>query len=457
MKFNVILAVDKFNGIGKDSNIPWYFSDDLKYFKKITTFTSLPSTQNAIIMGRKTADSLPNNFLPNRLNIVLSKNENYKNENAIIVNNFNNALDIARNKKVDTIWVIGGSEIYNIAFRHHDIDKIYLTLIDDDYNCDVKVDLPELKILKSTNSRIVIDNISKKEKELVNLIASPVFNCEQSYLNLLQDILLNGEKRMTRNAITRSLFSKELKFSIKNKFPLLTTKRMFWRGIVEELLFFIRGDVDTKKLEDKKINIWKGNTNSEFLKQMNLDYDEGVMGPMYGYQWRFFNKPFGDEKGGIDQLKDLINLIKTDPHSRRLLMTDYNPSQVNEGVLYPCHSLILQFYVKENNLSVKMYQRSADSFLGLPFNIASTSLLLTIIAKLCNLQADEVTLTLGDCHIYETHLDAVKKQLSRDSLNLPTISIPDFKTLEEVENSKFEDYVINDYNHQGGIKAEMIA
>jgi dihydrofolate reductase/thymidylate synthase len=451
MKFNIILAVDKYNGIAKKGmNIPWYFSSDLKYFKKITSHTDLPFTKNAVIMGRKTAESLPNKYLPDRLNIILSKNEKYINSNAIITNDFNKALSIAEENKVDTTWIIGGAEIYKLAFRHHQLDKIYLTIINEDYKCDIKIDLPELNIIKS-NSRI------EEDKNIVNVIATPIQSCEQSYLNLLQKIIDKGENRITRNAVTYSLFSEELKFSVKDSFPLLTTKRMFWRGIVEELLFFIRGEVDTKKLEDKNINIWKGNTNSEFLKKMNLDYEEGIMGPMYGYQWRFFNKPFDQAEGGIDQLKDLIQLIKQDPHSRRLLMTDYNPSQVNQGVLYPCHSLILQFYVKGENLSVKMYQRSADSFLGLPFNIASTSLLLTIIAKLCNLVPDEVTLTLGDCHVYECHLDAVKKQLTRDPLELPKLNIPDFKTLEEVENSIFEDYEIVNYKHQGGIKAEMVA
>ena len=210
-------------------------------------------------------------------------------------------------------------------------------------------------------------------------------------------------------------------------------------------------------MEEKGINIWKGNTSSEFLQKMNLDYEKGIMGPMYGYQWRFFNKPLNESTGGVDQLKELIELIKTDPNSRRLIMTDYNPSQVNQGVLYPCHSLMLQFYVKEGSLSVKMYQRSADSFLGLPFNIASTSLLLSIIARLCNLEPEEVTISLGDCHIYESHIDAVMQQLDREPLDLPKLIIPEFKSLEEVELSKFEDYKIIDYSNHGSIKAEMIA
>ena len=169
------------------------------------------------------------------------------------------------------------------------------------------------------------------------------------------------------------------------------------------------------------------------------------------------NKPYGQDNGGIDQFSNLIELPKKDKHSRRLLLTDFNQEQASEGVLYPCHSLILQFYCNNNNLSVKMYQRSADLFLGLPFNIASTTLLLYIVAKLVNMNPHMVTLTLGDCHIYEQHIDQVKKQLSRLPHNLPTVTIPDFKTIEQVEQSTLEDYIVNDYKYYPGIKAEMIA
>ena len=233
---------------------------------------------------------------------------------------------------------------------------------------------------------------------------------------------------------------------------------MFLRGIIEELLFFIRGDTNTKLLSDKKIRIWEGNTSKEFLSKSNLNYNEGEMGPMYGYQWRYFNKPYNcnTKEKGIDQLSNLIEEIKSNPNSRRLLMTDFNPSQVNEGVLYPCHSLILQFYVEDKNLSVKMYQRSADLFLGLPFNIASTTLLLYIIAKLTDLNPKNVCITLGDCHIYEEHIEQVKTQLKRIPYELPTMNIPNFKNLDKVCKSRYEDYKLENYNHHTGIKAQMI-
>jgi thymidylate synthase len=255
-----------------------------------------------------------------------------------------------------------------------------------------------------------------------------------------------------------------MSFNVSNNFPLLTTKKMFMKGIIEELLFFIRGDTDTNKLMEQGINIWKGNTTREFLDNLGLHYKEGMMGPMYGYQWRFFGKNYnnnyhlGECSGDyVDQFKLLIETLKTDPNSRRLVITDFNPLMVNQGVLYPCHSLILQFYVNDNRLSVKMYQRSADLFLGLPFNIASTSLLLYIVAKLVNMIPDMVHITLGDCHIYEPHINAVKEQISRTPLQLPKLIIPEFKTLEEVEASSYNDYTLIDYTFHPPIKAEMIA
>lgn len=456
MNFNIIVAVDLKNGISKNGDIPWNIPNDLKYFKKMTTFTRLPLKENAVIMGRKTADSLPNKFLSERLNIVLTRSVSYKNDNVIIVDDFNKALIECQIKKVDTVWVIGGCEVYNLAFNHPLLDKIYITVIDNDYNCDKIISLPNFKILDSI-SCVEEDKNSLLSHNVLNLIAKPIYNAEQMYLSLLRQILKDGTKRMTRNAITLSLFNKEISFNVSKSFPLLTTKKMFWKGIVEELLFFIRGETNTKKLEEKKVNIWKGNTSKEFLDKLNLDYEEGNMGPMYGYQWRFFNKPIDDDTGGIDQLKNLIELIKNDPHSRRLLLTDFNPSQVDQGVLYPCHSLILQFYVENKFLSVKMYQRSADVFLGLPFNIASTSLLLYIVAKLSNLEPNNVSISLGDTHIYQDHIEAVEEQLSRNCLILPKLEIPDFKTLEEVEKSTFQDYKIIDYISGSSIKAEMIA
>ena len=457
--FNVILAMDNNFGIGYKNQLPWQFSKDMKFFRT-TTINKHFFDDSIVIMGRKTMESLPKKFLPNRVNIVISSNLNNE-DSCIYVSSFEEALTKAyeiNSKHSNNIWVIGGGQVYNRALTHNDLNLIYCTQVEGEFDCDVFVKLPNVELIKNIQET----DMNKKNNQEYKLnfnILKPILNAEQQYLKLLNDVFKNGEQRMTRNGITFASFSKELKFDVSKEFPLLTTKRMFWRGIVEELLFFIRGETDTTKLSEKGIRIWNGNTTRRFLDSLNLDYDVGDMGPMYGYQWRFFNKPYQskDQDNGIDQFRNLINDIKNNPTSRRLLMTDYNPAQVSQGVLYPCHSLILQFYVHNENLSVKMYQRSADLFLGLPFNIASTSLLLYIVASLTNLKPHQVTITLGDCHIYEEHVKVVKEQLSRTLFPLPQLYVPDFNTIEEVEKSCLKDYTIKNYQHHPSIKAKMIA
>jgi thymidylate synthase len=282
---------------------------------------------------------------------------------------------------------------------------------------------------------------------------------EKQYLQMLLETLETGEYRNTRNGITYSKFFKTISFDLADGFPLLTTKKMFWKGIVEELLFFIRGDTDTTILSEKGVHIWELNTSNSFLEEKKLPYKEGDMGPMYGYQWRFFNKPYVTEtqETGVDQLKKVIHEIKTNPNSRRILMSTFNPEQVEQGVLYPCHSIVIQFYVEKGRLSCSMYQRSCDIFLGCPFNIASTSLLLHIVSMLTNLEPGLVHMIFGDYHIYEEHKNVISEQLHREPYPLCNINIKKFTTLEEVEMSTLEDYQLINYKYYPPIRAIMIA
>ena len=452
--FNVILAMEKNNGIGNNGTIPWKSKIDLQFFKNKTSTTTLPGRMNIVIMGRKTLESLPNNYLPNRINYVVTRNKKAKYENAFVFNSFNESINQALESGND-VWVIGGAEIYEQAFRHKNIGKIFVTKINKHYECDTKVTLPQIKMLSSST---IIDN----DLELEFFEFEPILNVEQQYLKLIEKVKYNGELRQTRNAKTFSVFDETISFDLQNGFPLLTTKKMFWKGIVEELLFFIRGDTNSKNLEEKGVNIWKGNTSQQFINDCGLQYEEGDMGPMYGWNWRHYGADYidcnTDYKGkGFDQLKKVIFEIKNDPNSRRILMTDFNPSIAHKGVLYPCHSLLLQFYVRDNYLDVKMYQRSVDTMLGLPFNIASTALLLTIISKITNRTPGKVTITMGDCHIYDQHLSAINTQLDRTPYRLPTVKIPDFTSIEEVEVSTLKDYIVEDYIYHPTIKASMVA
>ena len=446
--FDIILITDINGGISKEGKIPWNFSEDMQYFMHKTMY-------GVVIMGRKTFETF-SSPLPNRVHIVITRNpEQSPKDGVYFVKNFQEAYDIAKSF-CKAIWVIGGKEIYNISFRHYALDKIYKNVIEHDFECDNNVHFNNIQISvigEGIFKNKVDGNFYNLQFQLCKRIHNTV---EHEYLSLCNKILTTGELRQSRSGNTISLFSHVLNVNLSHGFPLLTTKKMFWKGIVEELLFFIRGETNSKKLSEKGVKIWEGNTTKEFLQKLNLPYEEGQMGPMYGYQWRFFNKPLSEKEGGIDQLSTIIDEIRRDSYSRRLVMTDFNPLQVNQGVLYPCHSLILQFYVNKNKeLSCNMYQRSADVFLGLPFNIASTSLLTHIIAQLTDLKPGHVHIHLGDCHIYEEHIPQVKEQLSRIPFDFPTIQFPPFKTIQQVEESSFSDYVLTNYESHPLIKAEM--
>jgi thymidylate synthase len=232
-----------------------------------------------------------------------------------------------------------------------------------------------------------------------------------------------------RNGVTRAIFDESVTFDLAKGFPLLTTKKMFWRGVVEELLFFIRGDTNANHLRDLGIHIWSKNTTRESLDARNLVWAEGDMGPMYGFNWRHYGAEYKgcDESYyglGHDQLISIIDQLKKgDGSNRRMMMTTYNPATVEQCVLPPCHGIVTQFYGENGVLHCKMYQRSADVFLGLPFNIASYALLTSIIAKLTGFSPGKLTITIGCAHIYKSHYAACEEQLTRKTLPLPQLTV----------------------------------
>lgn len=269
---------------------------------------------------------------------------------------------------------------------------------------------------------------------------------ESQYIKLLCKCL-QSKPRTTRNATVLSTFGERLEHDFKDGFPLLTTKKMFFKGIVEELAWFLRGSTDVSELKEKGVHIWDKNTEGR-------DNDAG---PVYGFQWRHFGAEYTsckDYAEGVDQIQRIIDLIKTNPSSRRIFMSAWNPSQQDEMCLPPCH-VSYQFYVDGNKLSCQMYQRSADIFLGLPFNIASTALLLHLIAHECDLVPGKMILCLGDVHIYNNHTRAAMKQIIRTPLSLPFIQINREK--DGLKNVKLSDIVLLNYESYGSLKADMIA
>lgn len=302
---------------------------------------------------------------------------------------------------------------------------------------------------------------------------SVVYEGEQGYLNLLREIVEDEGLpwRETRNGRTRGLFARHLRFDLRNGFPLLTTKRVFFRGIVAELLWFLRGQTDSHLLRDQGVHIWDDNSSREFLDARGLaEYPEGECGPIYGHQWRHWNRPFGAKEGGIDQISEVVRLLRTDPMSRRILFHAWNPEQLEEMSLPPCH-LMYQFYVEEgqagNRLSCMMTQRSADLFLGVPFNIASTALLVHLLARTVGMEVGTITLNLGDAHVYEEHFEACRKQISRVPGPLPSLELaetgPGLPVSEHgwddtgLSRWRSSDISVKDYVPQGSLKAQMKA
>ena len=287
----------------------------------------------------------------------------------------------------------------------------------------------------------------------------------QQYLDLCRHVLEHGEKREDRTGTgTISTFGYQMRFDLTKGFPLLTTKKVFYRGIFEELLWFLSGNTNIKPLVDKKVGIWnewpydkyskspdfKGETLEEFIEKIRDDQEfadkYGNLGPVYGKQWRDFN--------GVDQISQLIDGIKNNPFSRRHLVVAYNPGEVKGMALPPCHSLF-QFYVSADGkkLSCQLYQRSGDVFLGVPFNIASYSLLLAMVAQVCDLEPYEFIHTFGDVHIYLNHLDQINEQLSRTPRPLPKLVLN--KDVKNIFDFKYEDIKIEDYDPYPAIKGAV--
>ena len=448
---NLIIEIDMNGGIGLQNKLPWCIPEELKIFKNKTL-------NNMVVMGKNTYNSLPLQ-LKNRNVFVVSSSMSFDKCMENVLEEYS--------RTGQTIWIAGGKYVYEKILKNYDIDEIHVSIIKDTFECDTFIDK---KILFQ---HCVIKEKTKHERfnhYVLTYDKKNSVHCDRQYLNLLENVLMNGNIRNTRNSLVKSIFCQHMSFDMKMGFPLLTTKKMFWKGILEEFIFFIKGETNSKLLEEKGVNIWKGNTNKKFLNKLQFyNRPEGMMGPMYGYQWRFYGAKYNELTGkpcnstdGIDQLMNVIEDIKNNPTSRRILLTDYNPVQVDEGVLPPCHSIIVQFYVNDDELDMFCYNRSSDLFLGLPFNIASSSLLLHLVAKLTNKKANYLHLSLGDCHIYENHYSSVEEQLSifRQPYKLPSLSISlpnDKGTKEVLEHLTSECFTLDNYTSHSLIKSEMIA
>ena len=261
----------------------------------------------------------------------------------------------------------------------------------------------------------------------------------KQYLDLLQHVLDNGHERTDRTGTgTLGVFGYQMRFNLEEGFPLLTTKKLHVKSIIHELLWFLKGDTNVRYLHDNNVTIW-----DEWADE------KGDLGPVYGYQWRSWPTPDGRH---IDQISQVVELLKTNPNSRRIIISAWNPADVDRMALPPCHTLF-QFYVRDGRLSCQLYQRSADIFLGVPFNIASYSLLTLMLAQVCDLEPGDFVHTFGDVHIYLNHLEQVKLQLTREPRALPTARLnPQIKS---VFDFTFEDFIMENYDPHPHIKGAI--
>lgn len=287
---------------------------------------------------------------------------------------------------------------------------------------------------------------------------------EQQYLDLIRE-LLEGDGGMVKEnrtgVDTIGKFGHQMRFSLRESFPLMTTKKVFWKGVVEELLWFLRGETDSTTLAEKGVHIWDENGSREFLDSRGLSERRvGDLGPVYGFQWRHFGAIYKDSKTdytgqGYDQLKECIRLLKEDPFSRRIVMSAWNPSDLGEMALPPCH-MFVQFQVTpQGELNALMFQRSCDIGLGVPFNIASYSLLTCMLAHHCGLKRGEFVYSMGDAHIYQNHVEPLCEQLKREPFPLPSLEICAEKE-KELDQYQMEDFILRNYKFHPSIKMKMV-
>jgi len=442
-------------GIGKDGEMPWHIHEDLKRFKSMTE-------GSVVVMGRKTFQSLKCMPLIDRFNVIVTSKA------STLVSPFENVSYIQDVCLIDNlnfedkkIFFIGGSSVYNYAIDR--VDTIYATVIEKEWECDTH--FPADKLQNFEISDYSPRHFSENEKCYFRYITytrrpSNRHHIEQPYIDLMNDIINIGKYRPDRTGVgTKAVFARQLRFDLKGgKVPIVTTKQLAWRTVIKELLWFLRGDGNSKNLESNGVNIWKGNTSREFLDKRGLsDYAEGDMGPLYSHSLRFFGAEYtgcgNDYTGqGFDQVSKVIEGIKSDPYSRRHLITTFNPAVVHKCVLMPCHGIAIQFYVDDGYLDCHVYCRSSDVFLGLSFNIASYAFLTHIIAKKTDLQPGELIVSTGDTHLYKNHIDQAKTQVSRSPLPPPIFTVFNDKPFDEMT---LDDFDLIGYLHHPSISAPM--
>lgn len=459
IKFNIIVAVDSGNGIARNGEIPWNSREDMKFFRDIT----IGKRRNAVIMGRTTYESIPESHRPleGRKCVVISRTwKQDAHPDISVYASLTEALAGLGSSMnaFDDVFIAGGEQLYNEAIRDYLYlcKRIYVTRFKTDYSCTQFFDFEAVKNLPQNSEPVKTRDYSR-----FTFLPNESHD-EYQYLQLLETVRDQGEPKPDRTGIgTKSVFGVRMKFDIRDRLPMITTKRVSFDLIAKELLFFISGKTDTRILEDQNVKIWQQNTSRQEIEKRGLKYNEGDMGPGYGFQWRHWGAEYKgcDEdysNQGIDQLAKLIENIRKDPHSRRHIISAWNVSQLDEMMLPPCH-LLAQFNVSSDRkwLDCQLYQRSGDLFLGVPFNITSYALLTYMIAHVCQLRPRTLIHIIGDAHIYNNHGDQVKRQLSRTPRPFPKLSFRDATRIHEISDFDINSFIVSDYNSCATISATM--
>ncbi|XP_034927609.1 bifunctional dihydrofolate reductase-thymidylate synthase isoform X1 [Populus alba] len=503
--YQVVVAATKDMGIGKDGKQPWKLPSDVKFFKDVTLTTSDLGKKNAVIMGRKTWESIPleHRPFPGRLNVVLTRSGSFDiatAENVVICGSMGSALELLAASpyflSIEKVFVIGGGQILRESLNAPGCDAIHITEIEMDFDCDTFIPAIDTSVFQpwcssfpkmendirycfttyvrvrssaieshSQNNGVSSDGNSENSKFEVkkfSFLPKMVFERHEEYLylRLVQDIITDGNLKDGRTGTgTLSKFGCQMRFNLRKTFPFLTTKKVLWRGVVEELLWFISGSTDAKVLQEKGIHIWDGNASRDYLdSSVGLkDREEGDLGPFYGFQWRHFGARYTDMHAdytgqGFDQLLDVIEKIRNNPNDRRIVLSAWNPSDLKLMVLPPCH-MFVQFYVANGELSCQMYQRSADMGLGVPFNIASYALLTSIIAHVCDLLPGDFIHVIGDAHVYHAHIRPLQEQLHKLPKPFPILKINSEK--KDIDSFVAADFELIGYDPHQKIEMKM--
>lgn len=460
-----IVAVGKNLGISTVYDIPWKIKEDMKFFREKTE-------DNIVIMGWNTFLSLQMKPLPNRMNIVLTTKHfapNNDNPNLVICNidycmKLLSSNSIRYSKK---IFVIGGEQVYKLFLPY--ITKIHLTEVHHEENYEFTKFFPKItenfKITEFSDIHTCKEYPKIKYRFITYTKDTNTKNkFDDEYLKMCRSVLENGEEREDRTGTgTYSMFGGQMRFDISKYIPVLTTKRIPWKSCIEELLWFLRGDTDSNILSEKGVNIWKANSSRNFLDNVGLDHlDEGDCGANYSFQWRHFGASYSNKDGdytdkGIDQIKYIEDLLKTDRTSRRIFLSAWNPCDLKNTVLPPCH-VSAQFYVNsKDELSCHLYQRSCDMFLGVPWNILSYSILTYLLAIRNGYKPGCLIHSTGDTHIYKDHLEQMKLQMEKTPLSAPILKISDSVKHKDWKEISINDFELIGYFPHSKIHAKMSA